>query len=123
MLISRIGDLIKEKGFRPGWIAEYLGVSRHTVTNWSKGRVKIPIEKAFELSRLFGVTVEDLYLYVDKNTGKYKTFNKKSGKMYIIEFKNGQATAAYFDKNDVFHERKIEEEHLRNYEFIKEIRR
>jgi putative transcriptional regulator len=121
MLISHINELIKKKGLRPGFVAEQLGVTRGSVTNWSKGRSYPNMEKGFELSRLLGVTVEDLYLYVNMKAGKYKTKHKKSKKMYVIEFKDGQATAFYFDKNDVFHERPIKDKDIKNYEFIKEM--
>jgi DNA-binding XRE family transcriptional regulator len=122
VLISRIDELIKKSGLRPGYIAGVLRTERQTVTNWAKGRSYPNMEKGFELSRLLGVTVEDLYLYVNMTAGKYKTKHKKSGKMYVIEFKNGQATAFYFDKNDVFHERPIKDKDVKNYEFVKEMR-
>jgi putative transcriptional regulator len=72
MLVSHINELIKKKGLRPGFVAEQLGVTRGSVTNWSKGRSYPNMEKGFELSRLLGVTVEDLYTYKEDTKREQK---------------------------------------------------
>ncbi|MCM3216082.1 helix-turn-helix domain-containing protein [Niallia taxi] len=38
-------------------------VSRNTLSNWRTGKAYPSVPKLFKLSRLLGVTVEDLYEY------------------------------------------------------------
>nr|WP_220040927.1 helix-turn-helix transcriptional regulator [Niallia circulans] len=46
-------------------IREIMDVSENTLSNWCTGKSIPSLEKAFKLSRLLGVTVEDLYHYTD----------------------------------------------------------
>ncbi|WLD92706.1 helix-turn-helix transcriptional regulator [Alkalihalobacillus sp. AL-G] len=61
MIKSKIGVLIDKKGYKRKFLAEKMGVSQNQFSNWVTGRSHPPVEKAFKLSRLLGVTVEDLY--------------------------------------------------------------
>jgi DNA-binding XRE family transcriptional regulator len=58
---SRIGYWIGKRGYKKGYIAEQLGISRQQLSNWIGGRSHPPIEKAFELSKLLNCKVDDLY--------------------------------------------------------------
>jgi len=60
-LVSRINEVIREKGYRKSWVAEQIGVSRQQLGNWSRGTSYPPLPKAFELARLLDVEITDLW--------------------------------------------------------------
>ncbi|MET3699335.1 DNA-binding XRE family transcriptional regulator [Bacillus oleivorans] len=60
---SCIGELIEKSGYKKKYIAEVLNISPTQLSNWIAGRSYPPLEKAFKLSRLLGVTIEDLFEY------------------------------------------------------------
>jgi putative transcriptional regulator len=66
MLKSNIGRLIDESPYKNEFVMNYMGVSRNTLSNWRTGKAFPTIEKAFKLSRLLGVTVEDLFEYEEE---------------------------------------------------------
>jgi putative transcriptional regulator len=61
MLMSRIGDCIKNSPYSREYIRKKMNVSPNTLSNWSTGKAIPSVENSFKLSRLLGVTVEDLY--------------------------------------------------------------
>lgn len=63
MLKSNIKGYIELSPYSREELMELLQVSRNTISAWSSGKSYPPLEKAFYLSRLLGVTVEDLYTY------------------------------------------------------------
>lgn len=63
---SLIGVLIEKKGYKKRFIAEQMEVSPNQLSNWITGKSFPPLNKAFKLSRLLGVTVEDLYEYKEE---------------------------------------------------------
>ncbi len=55
-----IKDLIKSSGFKQKWIAEQLGVSEITISNWVSGKY-IPSKKNREkLSKILGVSIIEI---------------------------------------------------------------
>lgn len=58
---SRIGYWIETRGYKKGYIANKLGISRQQLSNWIGDRSHPTIEKAFELSKLLNCKVDDLY--------------------------------------------------------------
>jgi transcriptional regulator with XRE-family HTH domain len=62
---SLIGRIIEQKGYKKKFIAEQMEVSANQLSNWITGKSFPPLNKAFKLSRLLGVTVEDLYEYTE----------------------------------------------------------
>jgi len=61
MIISRIGERIKQAGYRRDYIQEYMGISRNTLSNWSTGKTYPSIPQALKLAALLGVKIDDLY--------------------------------------------------------------
>lgn len=53
--------LRKEKGLSQAEVAEELGVTRQAVSRWEAGRTFPSMEKQLALSRLYGVSPEELY--------------------------------------------------------------
>ncbi len=55
-----IKDLIKRSGFKQKWIAEQLGVSEITISNWVSGKY-IPSKRNKEkLSKMLGVSIIEI---------------------------------------------------------------
>jgi len=53
-------DIIKTKGYKQKWIAQKLGVSEVTVSNWVKGK-SVPTKENYEkLSELFNIPLNEL---------------------------------------------------------------
>lgn len=46
-------------------LAEKVGVTRQTINAIEKGKYDPSLELAFKLARLFGVRIEDIFLYED----------------------------------------------------------
>lgn len=65
MLRSRIKGLIELSKYERAEIREIMEVSETTLSNWCTGKSIPSLEKAFRLSRLLGVTLEDLYDWKD----------------------------------------------------------
>ncbi|MEF7566380.1 helix-turn-helix transcriptional regulator [Bacillus infantis] len=66
-LKSKIGELAKQSGLRKSFIAEKLKISGQQYRNYETGRSLIPIDKAFELAKILGVKVDDLYEDIDSD--------------------------------------------------------
>lgn len=63
MLISNIGKLIDQSPYKNEYVMKYMEVSRNTLSNWRTGKAFPTVEKAFKLSRLLNVSVEELFEY------------------------------------------------------------
>lgn len=63
MLKSNIGKLIDESPYKNEYIMKYMEISRNTLSNWRNGKAYPSIDKAFKLSRLLKVSVEELFNY------------------------------------------------------------
>ena len=61
MIISVIGDRIKESGYRRDFIEKHMGVSRNTLSNWCTGKTYPTAPQLFKLAELLSVKVDDLY--------------------------------------------------------------
>ncbi len=60
---NRVKELRNERGWSQQVLGERLGVSRQTIIAIERGRYDPSLPLAFELSRAFKVTIEDLFLY------------------------------------------------------------
>jgi transcriptional regulator with XRE-family HTH domain len=61
MLISRIEELIRKRGYKKAFVAEKLEITVKQLRNYETGRSLIPIDKAYRLADLLEVGVEELY--------------------------------------------------------------
>ncbi|MEH6992911.1 helix-turn-helix transcriptional regulator [Neobacillus drentensis] len=61
MLISRIEELIRKRGYKKAFVAEKLEITVKQLRNYETGRSLIPIDKAYTLADLLEVGVEELY--------------------------------------------------------------
>ncbi len=65
---NRIEELRRARGIRQEELAEALAVSRQTISSLENGRYNPSIELAFRLSRYFGLSIEELFLYEEGET-------------------------------------------------------
>ncbi|MGD2273237.1 helix-turn-helix transcriptional regulator [Bacillus wiedmannii] len=61
ILKSNIGELLKNSGLKGKWIAQQLKISQNQMSNYVTGKSYPPVDKAFELAKIFGCKVDDLY--------------------------------------------------------------
>lgn len=61
ILVCRLEDLIKKSGYRKDFIADKLGISTRQLRNYELNKSYIPMDKAYLLAELLGVTLDDLY--------------------------------------------------------------
>lgn len=63
---NRIEELRKEKGIRQEELAMALEVSRQTIGSLENGRYNPSIQLAFKISKYFGLTIEDIFVYEEE---------------------------------------------------------
>ncbi|HDR7847487.1 TPA: helix-turn-helix transcriptional regulator [Bacillus toyonensis] len=61
VLKSNIGELLKNSGLKGKWIAQKLNISQNQMSNYVTGKSYPPVDKAFELAKIFDCKVDDLY--------------------------------------------------------------
>lgn len=59
---ERLYNLREEHRFSQDELAEKLGVSRQTISNWENDKVKIDVVKAAEICRLYGISMDKLFM-------------------------------------------------------------
>lgn len=64
--MNRLGDIIKEKGLKRGFIAKKIGVSVPTLQRYIEGINYPGTDIANKLSKLLGYSIEDIFFA--KNT-------------------------------------------------------
>lgn len=62
-LKNRLEELRKAKGIRQEELAEILEVSRQTIGSLENGRYNPSILLAFKISRYFGMSIEEIFIY------------------------------------------------------------
>lgn len=60
MISDKLLALRKRSGMSQQEVASAIGVTRQTVGNWELGQGSPALDKAAELARLYGVTLDDL---------------------------------------------------------------
>lgn len=68
-LKNRLEELRKQRGIRQEELAEALEVSRQTIGSLENGRYNPSILLAFKISRYFGLSIEDIFLYEEEPKG------------------------------------------------------
>lgn len=57
---DRLADLRKEKGFNQTYLANYMGVTQVSVSNWERGFKEPNFKMLIELANFYGVTTDYL---------------------------------------------------------------
>ena len=63
---NRLEEMRTRKGLTQQELADLVSVSRQTIISLEGGRYNPSILLAFRLARLFGLQIEDLFLYSDE---------------------------------------------------------
>ena len=62
---NRIEAIRKERGIRQEALAKLLGVSRQTISSLETGRYNPSIFLAYKVAKLFGMTIEEVFIFED----------------------------------------------------------
>ena len=60
---NRLEELRKQRGIKQEELAATLEVSRQTIGSLENGRYNPSIQLAFKLSRYFGLSIEEIFIY------------------------------------------------------------
>lgn len=60
---TRIEELRKTQKLSQAELADALGVTRQTIISLEKGRYTASLELAFKITRFFGKSIEDIFIY------------------------------------------------------------
>ena len=64
---NRLEEIRKDRGIRQEELALALGVSRQTIGSLENGRYNPSIILAFKIARYFGMQIEDIFIYEEKD--------------------------------------------------------
>ncbi|MCI6638223.1 MAG: helix-turn-helix transcriptional regulator [Lachnospiraceae bacterium] len=64
---NRIEELRKKSGLKQEDLADQLQVSRQTISSLENGRYNPSIILAFQIARLFNMSIEDVFIYEEEN--------------------------------------------------------
>ena len=60
---NRIEEIRKARGVNQEELAKALGASRQTISSLENGRYNPSIELAYKLSKYFGMTIEEVFIF------------------------------------------------------------
>ncbi len=60
---NRIEEIRKARDVNQEELAKALGVSRQTISSLENGRYNPSIELAYKLSKYFGITIEEVFIF------------------------------------------------------------
>ena len=63
---NRLEELRKARGIKQEELAQILEVSRQTIGSLENGRYNPSILLAFKISRFFGLSIEEIFLYEEE---------------------------------------------------------
>ena len=62
---NKIEQIRKERGIRQEDFAKAMGVSRQTISSLETGRYNPSIFLAYKVAKLFGMTIEEVFVFED----------------------------------------------------------
>ena len=63
---NRIEEIRNSKGIRQDELAKLAGVSRQTISSLENGRYNPSIMLAYKIARLFGMTIEEVFIFEEE---------------------------------------------------------
>ena len=60
---NRIEEIRKARGMNQEELTKALGVSRQTISSLENGRYNPSVELAYKLSKYFGMTIEEVFIF------------------------------------------------------------
>lgn len=70
LIKNNLEQLRKEKGLNQGELAGLLEVSRQTISSLENGKYNPSILLAFKIARLFGKSIEEIFIYEGDEDGR-----------------------------------------------------
>ena len=67
-LKTKIKELRASRNMKQGDLAELVGVRRETIIRLEKGQYNPSLKLAMDIAKVFGVTVEDLFEFINDET-------------------------------------------------------
>ena len=64
---NRLEELRKQRGIMQEELADILEVSRQTISSLENGRYNPSITLAFKISRFFGMGIEEIFIYEERD--------------------------------------------------------
>ena len=64
---NRIEEIRKARGIRQDEFAKMMGVSRQTISSLETGRYNPSIFLAYKISKYFGMTIEEVFVFDETN--------------------------------------------------------
>lgn len=65
-LETRIKEYREKAGYKQSELAEMVGARRETIVHLENGRYNPSLKLAMDIAKVFGVTVEDLFMYTEE---------------------------------------------------------
>lgn len=66
VLITKIREYREQAGFKQSELAELVGARRETIVHLENGKYNPSLKLAMDIAKVFHVTVEDLFEFVDE---------------------------------------------------------
>ena len=79
---NRLEEIRKARNMLQEELADALEVSRQTISSLENGRYNPSIILAFKIARLFGMAIEDIFIYEDENQHAVSEVEKKTKNLH-----------------------------------------
>ena len=81
-LITKIKEYRERAGYRQSELAEMVGARRETIVHLENGRYNPSLKLAMDIAKIFNVTVEELFEFVDNE--KERSFSQNSSESLLV---------------------------------------
>lgn len=117
-LNEKLQQLRKQKGFTQEELAEKLYVSRTAISKWESGRGYPSIDSLKAISKLFGISIDELLSSEELMSIAETEQNEKTNRMRDLFYGTLDCMAAMMFVLPFFGERKTEEEMIRSVSLL-----
>lgn len=69
-LITKIKEFREQKGMKQSELAEIVGARRETIVHLENGKYNPSLKLAMDIAKVFGVTVEEMFIFVEDGEKK-----------------------------------------------------
>ncbi len=84
-LVTKIKEYREKAGYKQSELAELVGARRETIVHLENGRYNPSLKLAMDIAKVFNVTVEDLFEFVDEeNKARSKQIHEKAAVSSLI---------------------------------------
>lgn len=100
-LETRIKEYREKAGYKQNELAEMVGARRETIVHLENGRYNPSLKLAMDIAKVFGVAVEDLFVFTEEQIINYKKYYARKnsvvanfattasdGKVYQVDYYN-----------------------------------